>query len=75
MEENRKDIDKILKLVDNLIKDVAIRTGNTKANAYTVRLTDYYAIELRDEFNRLDGEYNALVKVKNKIIEIIEEKY
>lgn len=74
MEENRKDIDKILELVDNLIKDVDIRTGNTKANAYTVRLTDYYAIELRDEFNRLDGEYNALVKVKNKIIEIIEGK-
>lgn len=73
MSEKRKDIDKLLEIVDKMLKDVDIRIGNTKADAYTVSLTDYYAITLRDEFNKLDGEYNALVKVKNKILELINE--
>ena len=71
--EERKDIDKLLEIIDKMLKNVDIRYGNTKANAYTVRLTDTYAIALRDEFNKLNGEHDALIEVKNKILELINE--
>lgn len=74
MEEKQKDIDIVLEIIDKLLKDIDFRTKDVKANAYTVRLTDYYAIELRDQFNRLDGEYNALIKIKNEIINILDKK-
>ena len=74
MEDKRKDIDKLLEIVDELLKKVDTRYGNNKANAYTVRLTDNYAITLRDEFNKLNGEYDALITVKNEIIKLIEER-
>lgn len=73
MSEEKKDIDKLLEIVDKMLKNVDIRYGNTKANAYTVRLTDHYAIELRDKFNKLDGEYEALMEVKNNILELINK--
>lgn len=71
-EIERKDIDKLLQSIDEMLKDVDERYDKTRANAYTVRLTDHYAIQLRDEFNKLNGEWDALTKVKNKILEIIE---
>lgn len=73
MSEKRKDIDKLLEIVDKMLEDVNIRKVNNKANAYTVRLTDTYAITLRDEFNKLDGEYEALTEVKNNILKLINE--
>lgn len=73
MNEDRKAIDRLLEEIDLMIKEVDTETGKTKANAYGVRIQDYYAIELRDEFNKLDGQYNALIQVKNKILEIIDE--
>lgn len=73
MEDKRKDIDQLLEIVDELLKKVDTRYRNNKANAYTVRLTDNYAIALRDEFNKLDGEHDALIEVKNKILELINE--
>ena len=73
MSEERKDIDKLLEIIDKMLKNVDTRYGETKANAYTVRLTDTYAIALRDEFNKLDGEYEALMEVKNNILELINE--
>ena len=71
--EERKDIDKLLEIIDKMLKNVDIRYGNVKANAYTVGLTDIYAIKLRDEFNKLNGEYDALIEVKNKILEFIKK--
>ena len=73
MSEERKDIDKLLEIVDKMLEDVSIRKVNNKANAYTVRLTDTYAIALRDEFNKLDGEDEALIEVKNNILKLINE--
>ena len=73
MSEERKAIDILYEEIDEMIKEVDIETGNTRANAYGVRLTDYYAIELRDNFNKLDGKYEALIQIKNKILELIEE--
>lgn len=73
MSEKRKDIDKLLEIVDKMLEDVNIRKVNNKANAYTVRLTDTYAIALRDEFNKLDGEDEALIEVKNNILKLINE--
>jgi hypothetical protein len=73
MSEERKDIDKLLEIVDKMLEDVSIRKVNNKANAYTVRLTDTYAITLRDEFNKLDGEDEALIEVKNNILKLINE--
>ena len=72
-ERRRKDIDKLLEIVDKMLEDVSIRKVNNKANAYTVRLTDTYAITLRDEFNKLDGEDEALIEVKNNILKLINE--
>ena len=72
-ERRRKDIDKLLEIVDKMLEDVSIRKVNNKANAYTVRLTDTYAIALRDEFNKLDGEDEALIEVKNNILKLINE--
>lgn len=73
MSEERKDIDKLLEIVDNLLKENNIKVGKTRSNAYTVRLEDFYAIELRDEFNVLKGEWNGLVAVKNEILKLLEE--
>lgn len=73
MSEERKDIDKLLEIVDKMLEDVNIRKVNNKANAYTVRLTDNYAITLRDEFNKLDGVEEALTEVKNNILKLINE--
>lgn len=73
MSEERKDIDKLLEIIDKMLEDVSIRKVNNKANAYTVRLTDTYAISLRDEFNKLDGEDEALIEVKNNILKLINE--
>ena len=73
MSEKRKDIDKLLEIVDKMLEDVNIRKVNNKANVYTVRLTDTYAITLRDEFNKLDGEDEALIEVKNNILKLINE--
>ena len=73
MSEERKDIDKLLEIVDKMLEDVSIRKVNNKANAYTVRLTDTYAITLRDEFNKLDGEDEVLIEVKNNILKLINE--
>ena len=73
MSDERKDIDKLLEIVDKMLEDVSIRKVNNKANAYTVRLTDTYAIALRDEFNKLDGEDEALIEVKNNILKLINE--
>ena len=72
--EKRKDIDKLLEIVENLLKETDIKVGRTRANAYTVRLEDFYAIELRDEFNVLKGEWNGIVAVKNEILKMLEEK-
>lgn len=73
MSEERKDIDKLLEIVDKILEDVSIRKVNNKANAYTVRLTDIYAIALRDESNKLDGEDEVLIEVKNNILELINK--
>lgn len=65
--------EEILEIIDKELKEVDIRTGKNRANAYGVRIQDFYAIEIRDEFNRLDGEYNALINLKNKILEVEDE--
>lgn len=65
--------EEILEIIDKELKEVDIRTGKNRANAYGVRIQDFYAIEIRDEFNRLDGEYNALISLKNKILEVENE--
>lgn len=71
-EEDREKIDILHEEINKMIKEVDIEIGKTRANAYGVRLTDFYAIELRDDFNKLDGKYEALIQIKNKIIDIID---
>jgi hypothetical protein len=65
--------EEILEIIDKELKEVDIRTGKNRANAYGVKIEEYYAIEIRDEFKRLDGEYNALINLKNKILEAENE--
>jgi len=71
MSGKRENIDILLEKIDFMIKEVDTKIGNTKANAYGIDLRDTYAVTLRDEFNNLEGEYNALIRVKNEILEII----
>lgn len=73
MSEDRKIIDILYGEIDKMIKEVDDEYGKTKANAYNVLLTDNYAITLRETFKMLDGEYKALIRVKNKILELIKE--
>ena len=70
----RKAIDILYEEIDKMIKEVDDEYGKTKANAYNVVLTDNYVITLRETFKMLDGERRALIRVKNKILELIEEE-
>lgn len=72
--EERKDIDKLLEIIEKLLKENDIKVGRTRANAYTTRIEDYYAIAIRDQFNVLKGEWDGLVAVKNEILKMLEEK-
>lgn len=71
MSEKRENIDILLEKIDLMIEEVDTKIGKTKANAYGTDLRDTYAVVLRDEFNNLEGEYSALIRVKNEILEII----
>lgn len=73
MSENRKTIDILYEEIDKMIKEVHDKYIKTKAEAYNVVLTDDYVIVLRENFKMLDGEHNALIRVKNKISELLEE--
>ena len=66
-----ENVDILLGKIDFMIKEVDAKIDKTKAKAYGTDLRDYYAIVLRDEFNKLEGEHNALVRAKNEIFEII----
>ena len=65
--------EEIIEIIEEQLHDIDNRTGQNKANAYGVRIQDFYAIELRDKFCRLDGEYNALITLKNRIIDLDKE--
>lgn len=71
MSGKRENIDILLEKIDFMIKEVDTKIGKTKANAYGTDLRDNFAVVLRDDFNKLEGEHNALVRVKNEILGII----
>lgn len=73
MSKKKKNIKDLLEIINDMLEDVDIKKLKAKAEAYTTKLTDVYAIGLRDELYKLSGEYNALIKIKNIIIDLINE--
>lgn len=67
------DSDELLKRIYSLIENVDKRKDKAKAEAYTVKLTDNYAMHLREEFFKLDGERSGLEKAW-KSIEILRNE-
>ena len=66
--------EKILEIIEEYQKEIDYEYKDLRAEAYTVRLQDNHAIELRDRFNKNAGKYEILANIKFKITEIKDKE-
>ena len=60
--------DKMLNIIEKLLLDVDKEYGYLKAEAYDAKLTDNYAITIRDNFNINKGKEVILRDIKNILL-------
>lgn len=67
--------EKIIEIIEKLLHDVDKEYGYLKAEAYDAKLTDNYAITLRDNFNINKGKEEILRDLKNVLLNKVEQDY
>lgn len=67
-------MEKVLEIIEKLILDVDKEYGYLKAEAYDAKLTDNYAITIRDNFNINKGKEIILRDLKNILLKSLEKE-
>lgn len=65
--------EEIIKIIDKELENIRYKQVENKAKVFDTNVFDYYVITLRDDHYLLKGERNALVRIKNKILEETNE--
>ena len=63
----------IIKIIDKELENIRYRQVENKAKVFNTNIFEYYAITLRDDYYLLEGEQNALIRIKNKLLEETNE--
>jgi hypothetical protein len=64
--------EEIIKIIDKELENIRYKQVENKAKVFDTNIFDYYAITLRDDYYLLEGEQNALIRIKNKILYVDE---
>lgn len=65
--------EEIIKIIDKELENIRYRQVENKAKVFDTNVFGYYAITLRDDYYLLKGELNALVRIRNKLLEETNE--
>lgn len=65
--------EEIIKIIDKELENIRYRQVENKAEVFNTNIFGHYAISLRDDYYLLEGERNALVRIKNKLLEETNE--
>ncbi len=64
----------LIDFIDELEVKCTQEYNETRARAYNVRIEDTYAITLRDDFNKNAGKREIISKIKEKILDLLNDK-
>ena len=65
--------EEIIKIIDKELENIRYRQVENKAKVFNTNIFEDYAITLRDDYYLLEGEQNALIRIKNKLWEETNE--
>ena len=65
--------EEIIKIIDKELENVRYKQVENKAKVFDINVFDHYVITLRDDYYLFEGEQNALIRIKNKILEETNE--
>ena len=65
--------EKIVNFIEELENKYNEEYKQIKSEAYNQKLDSMYAITLRDNFNKNSGKFEIIAKLKNKIMEFLNE--
>ena len=65
--------EKIVNFIEELENKCNEEYKQIKSEAYNQKLDSMYAITLRDNFNKNSGKLEIIAKLKNKIMEFLNE--
>lgn len=69
-----KETTEIIEIIDKEINDIKLKQIKNKAEFFSTDLLGNYINTLRDNFYLLKGEQNSLIRVRNKIMELLNKK-
>ena len=66
--------EKIVNFIEELENECNEEYKQIKSEAYNVKLESNYAIALRDSFNKNSGKFEIIATLKNKIMDLLNDK-